>query len=767
MKKKNRIGTVFIYLIFIVLCLAILYPFLCVLSVSLSSAEDIKLYGFRVLPKHLDFSAYSYLFRDSKMLWQAYGTTIFVSVVGTAIGCLVTSLYAYAISRTTFRWRGVLSLFVTFTMFFSGGMAAQYITYVKLLNLKNSIWVLILPGAFSAMNTIIMRAYYEKLPYSMIESAKIDGASEYQIFWRMMFPLAKPALATICLTLFVAYWNAYYEAMMYTEHERLKPVAVLHTPKGEMVLDFGQEVTGYAEFTVQARAGERVLLSCAEVLDADGNFYTENYRSAKSRIEYICRGGIQTGRAHHTFYGFRYLRVDEAPEGWQAENFTAVCVYSDLQRTGWIRTSDPLLNQLYQNIVWGEKDNLLDVPTDCPQRDERLGWTGDAQVSIRAITCTFDGKRFFSKWLRDMAAEQRGDGTVSHFVPNVGLFTKDPALFCGGSAWADAAVICPWQLYQAYGDKELLREHLPMMQKWVEYVCRAAGDSCIWSTGHHYGDWLALDAGEGNYTGASRKEFIATAFYAHSAQLLAQAMDALDMDGAAYHRLFETIRAAHQNAFPDCRTQTECALALHFGLAAAPDRVAAQLAELVRSNGNRLTTGFVGTPYLLHALSENGYAQTAYDLLLQTKAPSWLFSVKMGATTVWEHWDSRKADGSFWSTDMNSFNHHAYGAVADWLYGAAGGIRPGKPGYETVLFSPIPNRRLQRFEVVVNTPHGKVCSCWKWNGPTVTYVLTTPVSAEIRLGGEQHNVAAGTYTFVRGGYDKSPYEAKDFLNVRR
>ena len=185
MKKKNRVGTVFIYLIFIMLCLCILYPFFCVLSVSLSSAEDIKQYGFRVIPKHLDFSAYSYLFRDSKMLWQAYGTTIFVSVVGTAIGCLVTSLYAYAISRTTFRWRSVLSLFVTFTMFFSGGMAAQYITYVKLLNLKNSIWVLILPGAFSAMNTIIMRAYYEKLPYSMIESAKIDGASEYQIFWRI------------------------------------------------------------------------------------------------------------------------------------------------------------------------------------------------------------------------------------------------------------------------------------------------------------------------------------------------------------------------------------------------------------------------------------------------------------------------------------------------------------------------------------------------------------------------------------------------------
>ena len=325
------------------------------------------------------------------------------------------------------------------------------------------------------------------------------------------------------------------------------------------------------------------------------------------------------------------------------------------------------------------KQMLIPQEGEIVTEHERLGWTGDAQASIRAIACTFDGKRFFAKWLRDMAAEQREDGAVSHFVPNAGLFTKDPALFCGGSAWADAAAICPWQLYQAYGDKALLREHLPMMQKWVEYVRRTAGDSCIWSTGHHYGDWLALDAGEGNYTGASRKEFIATAFYAHSAQLLAQAMDALDMDGAAHHRLFEAIRAAHRNTFPDCRMQTECALALHFGLAANPDRVAAQLAELVRSNGNRLTTGFVGTPYLLHALSENGYAQTAYDLLLQTEAPSWLFSVKMGATTVWEHWDSRKADGSFWSTDMNSFNHHAYGAVADWLYAAAAERRKRTP----------------------------------------------------------------------------------------
>lgn len=215
--KYNRVSTVLIYLIFIVLCLAILYPFICVLSVSLTSSADLKAYGFRIIPKHLDFSSYAYIFKDAKTVLNAYGTTILVSCLGTLIGCMVTSLYAYAISRSTFRLRNFLSLFVTFTMFFSGGMAAQYITYVSWLNLKNSIWVLVLPGAFTAMNCIIMRAYYEKLPYSMIESAKIDGASEYQIFFKIMFPMAKPALATICLTLFVNYWNAYYEAMMYMD----------------------------------------------------------------------------------------------------------------------------------------------------------------------------------------------------------------------------------------------------------------------------------------------------------------------------------------------------------------------------------------------------------------------------------------------------------------------------------------------------------------------------------------------------------------------
>lgn len=537
-----------------------------------------------------------------------------------------------------------------------------------------------------------------------------------------------------------------------TAHERFAPIEVLHTPKGETVLDFGQEISGYVEFAVQARCGERIELSCAEVLDADGNFYNDNYRSGKSRMEYICKEGSQTGCAHHTFYGFRYLRVDCAPEGWEPENFTAVSIYSDLRRTGYIATSEPLLNRLYENIIWSEKDNLVDVPTDCPQRDERLGWTGDAQVSIGAILYSFDAKRFYAKWLRDLAMEQRADGAVSHFAPRVDYpFVKDPSMFCSGAAWADAAVICPWQLYQAYGDKTLLQEHLPMMQKWVEYVRKEAGENYIWNTGHQYGDWLALDAGAGDYTGASRKDLIATAFYAHAVSIVSQALETLGRDSADYQELFQAIRSAHRRAFPEYRTQTECALALYFGLAAEPKKAAAQLAAMVRKNGNRLTTGFVGTPYLLHALSEYGYAQTAYSLLLQTRYPSWLFSVLQGATTVWEHWDSRREDGSFWSTDMNSFNHHAYGAVADWMYSVAGGIRSGKPGYEHVVLAPVPDTRLQTFAAEMETPYGKVSSGWKWNGDRIQYDFTTPVEAEIRIHGEVHFVTPGSYCFIRDG----------------
>lgn len=534
-----------------------------------------------------------------------------------------------------------------------------------------------------------------------------------------------------------------------TAHERFAPIETLHTPKGETVLDFGQEISGYVEFSVQARCGERIELSCAEVLDADGNFYNENYRSAKARMEYICKEGSQTGRAHHTFYGFRYLRVDCAPEGWKPENFTAVSIYSDLRRTGYITTSEPLLNRLYENIIWSEKDNLVDVPTDCPQRDERLGWTGDAQVSIGAILYSFDAKRFYTKWLRDLAMEQRADGAVSHFVPRVDYpFVKDPSMFCSGAAWADAAVICPWQLYQAYGDKTLLREHLPMMQKWVEYVRKEAGENHIWSTGHQYGDWLALDAGAGDYTGASRKDLIATAFYAHAVSIVAQALETLGRDSTDYQELFRAIRSAHRWAFPEYRTQTEYALALYFGLAAEPEKAAAQLAAMVQKNGSRLTTGFVGTPYLLHALSENGYAQTAYSLLLQTRYPSWLFSVLQGATTVWEHWDSRREDGSFWSTDMNSFNHHAYGAVADWMYSVAGGIRPGKPGYETLTLAPAADRRIHAFKTELQTPRGRVLSGWEWDAESIQYSFLTPVEAEIRLHDTCWHVKAGAYRFL-------------------
>ncbi len=533
------------------------------------------------------------------------------------------------------------------------------------------------------------------------------------------------------------------------EHESLAPVELIRTPKGEIVLDFGQEITGYVSFTIKARAGEEVILSHGEVLDADGNFYNANYRAAKSLLHYICQDGVQSYKPIHSFMGFRYVRVDRCPEGVDPMTFRGVVVHSEMRRTGHIETSNPMLNQLFRNIIWSQRDNFLDVPTDCPQRDERLGWTGDAQAFIRTAATNFDVKKFFTKWIRDLASEQRENGAIVFFIPSVNYGFVD-VHGCSGSAWADAATVCPWQLYLTYGDKELLREHLPMMKKYVDYVRGRAGDNYLWENDFQYGDWLGLDAEEGSYTGSSRKELIATAFFAYSTGLLIKAMDVLGEDPSEYKALWENIVEAFHQAFPEMKTQTECALALHFGIAKDPAQVAATLARLVKEAGNHLATGFVGTPYLLHALSENGYTDVAYTLLLQEEYPSWLFSVRMGATTTWEHWDSRKEDGSFWSTEMNSFNHYCYGAVADWMYGVAAGIQTvaEAPAYEKIVLAPNPDQRLGFFKASVDTAYGVVRSGWKWNGDQVSYEFDVPNKARICLPGkEPMEVEAGHYEF--------------------
>ena len=539
------------------------------------------------------------------------------------------------------------------------------------------------------------------------------------------------------------------EGLPIRAQERLKPVELIHTPAGETVLDFGQEITGMVEFSVTAKSGDEVHISHAEVLDAEGNFYTANLRSAKAQIHYICKDSTQTYRPHHTFMGFRYIRLDQFPGAVKPEDFTAVVVHSNMKRTGYIRTSNALLNRLYENVIWGQKCNFLDVPTDCPQRDERFGWLGDAQVFVATAARNFDVKNFFRKWMRDMATEQRADGALPHVVPVVGIggWEQESESFCSGTAWADAAVICPWQIYMAYGDKELLKENLPMMKKWVDFMRRWGEKEEVFEGHFTYGDWLAMDGPEGSYRGISDEGLLGTAYYAYCTDLLSKAMDALGEDSTMYWGLYKKIVHAFQKKYSAYRTQTECAVALYFGLAADPAATAAQLAQLVRNNGNRLTTGFIGTPYLLHALSENGYAELAYTLLLQQEYPSWLFSVNMGATTIWEHWDSRKADGSFWSTDMNSFNHYAYGSVADWMYAVPGGIRLDSPGYSSLTLQPVTDRRLDFFEASIETIHGVISTHWHHEKHCTIYRFDTPIPARICLPGQEFIVPSGHYEY--------------------
>ena len=530
------------------------------------------------------------------------------------------------------------------------------------------------------------------------------------------------------------------------EQERLFVKNCFITPKGELVLDFGQNMTGYVELTVDAKAGDYVDLSFAEVMDKNGNFYTENYRGAKALYHYICKDGAQTWHPEHTFYGFRYIRVNAFPGGVMAtrpENFTAIAVHSDMKRTGFLSSSNPLLNQLFSNIIWGQKDNFLDVPTDCPQRDERLGWTGDAQVFVRTACLNYDTEKFFTKWLADLASDQHEDGYVGHVIPDI---LQNPQ---ASSAWGDAVTICPWQVYLAFGNPQILRNQYKSMKKWISYITTTTTTKYLWTGGTHYGDWLGLDAPSGSYKGSSNEDFIASAFYAYSTSLVIKAGMVLGEDVTELETLYANIVHTFQETWPTYNTQTECVLAAHFKLAKNCQQAADQLADMVRACGTKLQTGFVGTPYLLHVLSDYGHTDLAWDLLLRTKYPSWLYPVTKGATTIWEHWDGIMEDGNFWSKDMNSYNHYAYGSVADWVYGTAAGILPREdaPGYEKVTIAPHPDTRLDWLRAELDTRHGHISSFWTKEDSEWRYEITVPVEADIIIDDVCHSVKAGSYCF--------------------
>lgn len=554
------------------------------------------------------------------------------------------------------------------------------------------------------------------------------------------------------------------------EQERLAPVEVIRTPKGEVVLDFGQNMTGYVEIRVKAPRGSRIVLHHGEVLDKDGNFYNANLRSAKSEAVYVCSGNEDVFKPSYTFYGFRYVHLVEYPfNKIDPDCFRAIVVHSDMKRTGYFRCGNEKINQLYHNIIWGQKSNYLDVPTDCPQRDERLGWTGDTEVFCRTGAINYDVEKFFQKWMGDMALEQAPSGGIPHIVPF--CFRGDYKV---SAAWADAACVVPWEIYLAYGNRTLLKENYPMMKKWVDYMHRTGPEEFLWLGGNHYGDWLAMDHGEDSYVGATSTDLIASAYFAYSTSLLIRAGKVLGLDMTAYEALYENVVSAfrrhyipdgnlvqHPDLFekgqknPPNETQTAYVLVLYFHLCEEKDRArfASRLAAMIRENGTRMTTGFVGTPYLLHALTENGYNDLAYDLLFQEQNPSWLYSVNHGATTMWEHWNSLKEDGSFWSTTMNSFNHYAYGAVFDWIFGKALGISTvgEAPAYKEITLAPHPDRRLGFAEASIDSRNGRIRSHWYYKGNVVYYEFEIPsgVTAHLTLpSGHTEMLTCGTYHFA-------------------
>ena len=531
--------------------------------------------------------------------------------------------------------------------------------------------------------------------------------------------------------------------------EEVKPVKILRTPQGDTVFDMGQNMVGWVRLTVSGAAGTTITLRHAEVLDAAGNFYTTNLRKAAQTVRYTLKGGgPETYEPHFTFQGFRYVAVDGLPGQPSLDQLTGIVIHSDTPMTGRFETSNPLINRLQQNIVWGQRGNFLDVPTDCPQRDERLGWTGDAQVFARTAAFNADVAGFFTKWLGDMRADQKADGAVPHVIPDV--LTRNRPAGGGATGWADATVIVPWTMYLVYGDAGILETHYESMKKWIGYMRQQAGESALWRKGEHFGDWLAYATTRSDYPGATTdKDLLATAHFAYSTGLVQRAARILGREDDA--RELGALQARVKEAFvrefvtPNGRlasnTQTAYVLALWFDL--LPENLRAQaaqrLADDVKSFRNHLTTGFLGTPYLCHALSTTGHLDVAYALLNQQTYPSWLYPVTRGATTIWERWDGIKPDGSMQDPGMNSFNHYAYGAIGSWLYSVVAGIDldPAQPGYKHVMIRPQPGGGLTRASASLQSMHGEIASAWTLEGKMFSLAITVPPNtrATVRLPG--------------------------------
>jgi len=526
------------------------------------------------------------------------------------------------------------------------------------------------------------------------------------------------------------------------------PLSVLTSPSGRRLLDFGQNLTGVVRLRSRGAAGHVVTLRTAEVLQ-DGELYRRPLRDAAStdRYTFAGRDAAEEWEPRFTFHGFRYVEVEGWPGDLDADvaagALVARVIHTDMERTGWFTSSEPDLDRLHENVVWGMRGNFVDIPTDCPQRDERLGWTGDIQMFAPTASFLFDSSGMLAGWLRDLAAEQLPDGTVPWYVPVIPADTMWTPMR-PGAAWGDAATVVPWTLYERFGDVGVLRAQFDSARAWVDLIAEIAGPSRLWDSGYQLGDWLDPAAPpQDPAAGLTDRYLVATAYFALSARLVARMAGVLgDVESAErYGRLADEIREAFIGRYvePDGRmtsdAQTAYAVALRFDL--LPDRLrrsaARRLAQLVEASGNRIATGFVGTPYVTDALSSEGEGEAAYALLMERGCPSWLYQVGMGATTVWERWDSMLPDGTVNPGTMTSFNHYALGAVADWMHRVVAGLAPADPGYRRIRFAPQPGGGLSHAGARHRTPYGEAAISWRIEGTTLRAEMTVPVGATAAL----------------------------------
>lgn len=528
-----------------------------------------------------------------------------------------------------------------------------------------------------------------------------------------------------------------------TVHEELKPVEVIHTPAGETVLDMGQNMVGWFRFRCRAPRGTRLFFQFGEILQ-DGNFYRDNLRTAKAEFTYIADGTDRLVRQHFTFYGYRFVKVT----GWDGEpdpeDFRGLEIHSDMEERGSIHTSDELVNQLIHNAKWGMKDNFLDVPTDCPQRDERYGWTGDAQIFSGTACYFMDTYAFYTKYGRDVAAGQKSLGGA---VPDVAPLCN----YHGGTstAWGDAATVIPWNVYLHSGDKSILRRQYESMRGWVEFMKREDdrdGGKRLWLTGQHYGDWLALD---GNYPGGvfggTDTGLIASGYYYLSTTILYKTAKILGKseDAARYEQLAEEIRAAFVKEYYTSTgrlavdTMTAYVVVLYMGLCPEEyrDRVRKGLLNKLQKNFYHLETGFVGTPYLCRVLSGSGMNGMAYHLLLEKGYPGWLYAVLMGATTIWERWNSVNPDGKISGTEMNSLNHYSYGSIVEWMFRHMVGINPEEEaaGFKKFRLLPQPDYQIRQAEACLFSAAGAIRSAWRIEGEELHFAFTVPFDTEAEI----------------------------------